>query len=629
MSDAFARLARYPWLLIVLLSGCVLAAYGNHFHNSFHFDDSHTIVDNPSIRSLRNFPRFFTDSRTFSVLPSNRSWRPLVTASLAIDYRMGGGLDPFWFQLSTFVWYLVLVALLYLFFSQLLDGAFPALLAAALFGLHPVCAETVNYINQRAEVYSTLGVVAGLHLYAVRPAWRRSLLYLAPVALALLSKPPALVFPALLFLYVFLFENRSAIRSLWAALPALALSAIFGVLQVVMTPPTYLPGAASAYAYRITQPYVALRYFESFFLPVRLSADTDLQPLRSALTSEALVGLGFVSAVILAAWFCSRRQELKPAAFGLWWFLIALAPTSLFPLAEVENDHRMFFPFVGLSLSAGWTLGLVWKYFGTRAPRWAALVCAAGLLAACGYGVHARNQVWHDDVSLWHDVTVKSPTNGRGWMNYGTALMAKGDLNGALDCFDRALRYSPNYDLVEVNLGIVTGALHRDAEAEQHFARALSLAPQDAAPHYYYGRWLRDRGQPADALEQVNTALLLNADQPGARELLQGLKNDQASPTAATQYLQSRTPEQWLELSLMYYDARQYEKAVAAAQSAIFLRPAYAEAYNNVGAAYAALQSWDLAIEADRQAIQLKPDYQLARGNLAWALDQQRLHSHR
>src|SRR5690349_5226040 len=72
----------------------VLAAYANHFGNQFHFDDFHTVTGNPAIRSLRAVPRFFTDARTFSILPSHQSYRPLVTASLALDYWIGGGLRP-------------------------------------------------------------------------------------------------------------------------------------------------------------------------------------------------------------------------------------------------------------------------------------------------------------------------------------------------------------------------------------------------------------------------------------------------------------------------------------------------------------------------------------------------------
>src|ERR1700689_889971 len=87
----------------ILLFACiaavaVCAAYANHFHNSFHFDDAHSIVNNVYIRSLRNIPLFLTDGRTFSSLPTNQTWRPLVSISLALDYRLGHGLDPLWFH---------------------------------------------------------------------------------------------------------------------------------------------------------------------------------------------------------------------------------------------------------------------------------------------------------------------------------------------------------------------------------------------------------------------------------------------------------------------------------------------------------------------------------------------------
>src|SRR5215831_10340869 len=69
---------------IALLVVAIFAAYANHFHNSFHFDDAHTIVNNAAIRELKNIPLFFGDARSFSSLPSNQSYRPLVTTLLTI-----------------------------------------------------------------------------------------------------------------------------------------------------------------------------------------------------------------------------------------------------------------------------------------------------------------------------------------------------------------------------------------------------------------------------------------------------------------------------------------------------------------------------------------------------------------
>ena len=69
----------------------VVAIYASHFNSEFHLDDIHTTVQNPWIRDLRNFPRFFTDTDTSGVLPSNRVFRPLVTTSLAIDHLQEKG----------------------------------------------------------------------------------------------------------------------------------------------------------------------------------------------------------------------------------------------------------------------------------------------------------------------------------------------------------------------------------------------------------------------------------------------------------------------------------------------------------------------------------------------------------
>src|SRR5690606_31002563 len=89
-------------LLSVLLIAIMLTAYANHFHNGFHFDDNHTIEENKAIREV-NVPAFFKDVTTFSTLPSNRSYRPYTTLENAIDYNLGGGLNPLAFHIHIFV----------------------------------------------------------------------------------------------------------------------------------------------------------------------------------------------------------------------------------------------------------------------------------------------------------------------------------------------------------------------------------------------------------------------------------------------------------------------------------------------------------------------------------------------
>lgn len=610
---------RSPYFLVLLfLIVCVV--YANHFHNSFHFDDSHTVVDNPSIRTLSNAGRFFTDAATFSVLPSNRSWRPAVSLSLAVDYRLGGGLNPVAFHVSTFAWFCLQLFLMFSLFERLFsrsglpDAGLWALVGALLYGVHPVSAETVNYVIQRGDLYSTLGVVAGLWFYVWRPGLRKYQLYLIPVATGLLAKPPALIFPALLFVYLALFEDQTALRALRRTVPALCLSIIFSILQARMTPPSFTAGAFSTQSYLLTQPYVWLRYLGNVLLPVHLSADTDLAPLASAVQPEAVAGFLFASAMIAAAWICSQRQSLKPVGFGLWWFVLALLPTSLYPLAEVENDHRLFFPLVGLALSL---VCIVARFLVRWVPK--PVVAAALTIAviACSVGTYHRNQVWRDEASLWRDVTEKSPRNGRGWMNYGLTQMSANDLMGALTSFQQALQYSPNYSFLAINLGVLYGALGQDANAEQQFQRALQLAPGDSIPYAYYARWLDSRSRLQEAESLAHTALRINASDPIAAQVLASVQGRMKLMQAAAQTQIS--PEGYLALSLDHYQHGRYQECIEAARKALLLNPAYAEAYNNIAAAYQSMGRWDDAIDAAQKALALKPDFPLARNNLAWS----------
>jgi tetratricopeptide (TPR) repeat protein len=419
-----------------------------------------------------------------------------------------------------------------------------------------------------------------------------------------------------------------------------------------MVAPTFSAGGGDRLAYWITQTWVTAGYFQSFFWPAHLSADTDAGLLQGFPT-EAWIGTLFVLGLVALCVWLGGKPDWRPARFGLAWFLIALAPTALMPLAEVANDHRMFFPFVGLTLAASWTAAQLLERTGPRVRR-AAAVAACMILAASAYATHRRNEVWRSEETLWRDVTVKSPGNGRGWMNYGRTLMTRGEFAQALQCFERAQLLTPNYALLEINLGVVKGSLARHVEAESHFQRALALSPNHAASHAYYGRWLLERGRYAEAVDRFDKTLRLAPTDQTARGLLMKAQFDQqnwsalrslvadalkldAGDVVAAHYQKliaaldqeirnaeeavqrMPAPETLLQLSLLYYRAGRFAECVRAARDAIRLRPGYAAAYNNLTAGYNAMKQWDDAIAAGMEAVRLDPANQLFRNNLAWA----------
>jgi protein O-mannosyl-transferase len=654
-------------VLLLAMLMAVGGVYSNHFQNGFHFDDWHTVTQNPYIRDLRNMPLFFIDARTMSVLPANQVYRPVVTASLAIDYWAGRGLSPVAFHTSTFCWFLVLLGCMFALYRRVVADAWVgqnatliAMFAAAWFGLHPSSAETVNYIVQRADLYVALGIVAGLGMYACFPRLRKWGFYLAPVFIAGLCKPTALIFPAFLILYSTLFEKSTTAQALRRALPALGVTGLLAVVHGSMTPATFTSASTPWFQYVITQPWVTVHYFLTWFLPLGLTADSDFQAFTSVWSLKALAGFLFVIALITGATWCARHLRLRSVAFGLFWFLIAIAPSALMPLAEVENDHRMFLPFIGLSLAvtSAAALGCEWllsqSAFAFSLKPAAAAICLA-ILGAYGAGAHVRNRVWSTDETLWYDVTQKSPRNGRGLMNYGLTQMEKGRYPRALEYFERALQYTPNYSYLHINLGIARGVLNEHALAEAHFQRAIALAEADAVPRFYYGRYLKARGRTGESIEQLRTAIERNPLQTDARSLLMQTYADigrwddlrlvaidtlrlipnhadaaawltrAASRRQAVSDGVAQTPEGYLGLSLASYQAGRYHDCIEAARQALRLRPNYAEAYNNIAAAHQALGEWDDAIDAAQAALRLRPDLQIARNNLAWSQGQKTL----
>lgn len=479
----------------------ILAAYWNSLDNSFHFDDGHVIHSNFYLRSLAHVPRYFTDAHTFSSLPQNATYRPLVTLSLALDYARGG-LNPRPYHVTQIALLLITFALLALFFTPIV-GELPALFAATLFCVHTANTETMNLISARSELLSTIGLLASFVLYQRSPFARRTLLFLVPLAIGALAKAPLVVFAPLLFAYALLIEKHGWRRALRIALPPLILGVALLLFLNRMNAKEWQSGGGSTLRYVMTQPFVWLHYARLFVLPAGLTADTDWTPFAHWYDPRAIAGYAFVVLLVFAI-----RRAPAVIAFGLTWFAIALLPTSVFPLAEVANEHRLFFAYVGLVLALA-------ACVRTRALAIAALL----LVCAHAYATHERNKVWRTEGTLWADVVKKSPANGRAWMNYGLTKMAKGDYGGAKRDFEHAATLVPDYSVLEINRGIAEGELGDPAAAERHFQRALQLNA-DVNAHYFYARWLAGRGRTEEALLHARAASRLSPAYADARVLL-------------------------------------------------------------------------------------------------------------
>ena len=482
----------------------LIGAYWNHFENDFQFDDAHTIVNNDAIRSLKNIPSFFTDARTTSSLPANQIYRPGLTTLNAIDFWLGGEQYPIpkTFHRSIFFTYVLLGILLYFLFLKLFNESFEhkwnkyfALFGAAFFSLHAANAETVNYIIARSDSFSTLMIVLSLLIYLYKPNWIKKCIYLIPVLIGFFAKEPTIMVAPLLLIYILLYVKdlpatkwfsingvKAGFSAAFTLLPLFILAAFLFYLSKSMASDTFVPGGGSRYEYILSQPFVIVHYFNNFLIPLNLSADTDWMPIANIFDDRVITGSIFILALIAVAIYCSTKKLLYPIAFGILWFLLALLPTSVIPLSEVLNDHRTFFPYIGLVIAVAWAVGLIAIRYQENIEtkiqiRFLFFVLPVLLVSAHAYGTRERNKVWQSGETLWWDVIQKSPNNGRGLMNYGLAKMGKREYPEALSYFERALKILPSFSYLYENLGVLKSARGNQTEAEANFKQALFLNP--------------------------------------------------------------------------------------------------------------------------------------------------------
>lgn len=625
------------WVTAVAVLGLLFWAYWTHFDNPFEFDDEHTIVHNSAIDTL-DVARFMTDATAFSALPANQAWRPGVTILNSIDTIRSENRvpDPQKFHTHIFASYIVLGVLLYFMFLYLLRKTFPAwkwtnlaaLLGTGLFMLHTANAETINYIIARSDSQSTLFIIAGMLMFMYSEVSRKYFLYVIPMVLGFLIKETAIMLAPLLVVYCWLF-TPSFSKNIPGIVVTFFVAGLMYFISMRMTLDTWTSGGGNWFLYLCTQAFVIVHYCFTFVLPIELSADTDWTYVSSVFDTRVLIGAVFIAGLIFLAIRWSKKPETRIASFGIFWFFIALAPTSsVFPFAEVMNDHRIFFPFIGLVMvvmNFAVLLFLRLEKQQTPVAKYALVLATAALLVGHAIGTRTRCEVWGSGESLWKDVTIKSPNNGRGMMNYALAIKSREknpNLDSAIILFEKVRTMMPGYSYIYINLAVAYNERGVPFEAEKNYRYALQLDSLNPEGYYYYGDWLISQGRAPEGVAVLERGHAKSPGHSGINQLLTTWRGRQfLSPLefALQTADQNPTPENLLSLSLAWYNAGEYLQCALTAEKAVAIQPDYAPGWNNICAGYNKVGEFEKSIAAGEKAVALNPNDELSKNNLKLA----------
>lgn len=473
------------WRARVAVVLAALVPYLSALGDGFAFDDAGLILRSESVRAF-DLP-VLLGADYWAGFDDRHSglYRPLTSLSFAVDYRLGGG-TPVVFHATNLLLHAACALLALELFAGLV-GRGAALAGALLFAVHPAHSEAVIAIAGRADLLSTLCLLAALERsLAARRREGRGWWWSAPLlATGMVCKEQAVVLPGLLLALDGFLGPGGRPRGRWReyGLQLLAIGAVLGLRCAVLggwgqpeVDPLDNPLAAMTWPLRAVNALAVLgRYGALLAFPQPLSADYSFAafPLAQELVAAQLVAALAVLAVAAATVRAFLRRP-APWSLGVLWAGLALAPVAnlAVPIGTIMAERLLYLPSAGAALAAGAILAP-----GRRRVRTASGAVLL-LLATLAW---QRGGDWRDDETLFGSVLAAYPRSAKAHHGLGAALADRGQLDGAIAHYRRAIAIYPGYAVAHYNLGRVRLALGQYESARTGFAEAARLRPLD--PH--------------------------------------------------------------------------------------------------------------------------------------------------
>ncbi|NIO29197.1 MAG: tetratricopeptide repeat protein [Candidatus Latescibacteria bacterium] len=595
-SLAIKRIA--PFIIIAL--GVLF--YSNSFDGVLIMDDQVHIVDNPTLRwqgepgqNLRGLLRL---------------GRPLVDATLVMNYSISG-LEVWSYHALNLIIHILAALTLYGIIRRTLTHIrfekahsrttleILAQGAALLWMLHPLHTQAVTYIIQRAE--SLMGLFYFLTLYCAirgleghRKFWYPACV--AACALGMASKPVMITAPLMVLLHdrcFFAGTIKSALRSSKGLYAGLA--ATWGVFALISSQATFdetsgfgIP-SFTAWEYFLSQFGVILHYLRLTLWPDALSLDYNWPVARGI--SRILPSIIIVGALLIASvWaFAARQPQAKskqafsmrrPAGFlGLWFFVILAPSSSVFPIKDLAFEHRMYVPLAAAAVLFVFILFRIIRLLNLRRTQVFTGVIVAVFVLALGVRTYSRNRDYKSPVVMWSDVLEKRPNNPRALNELGNAIRDLGNVQEALELYEKALKVEPTNPGPHMNVGNIYSNMGNYEKAIWHFNEALRIDPEYADAHLNIGQTYLSLGDPEKALGHYQKAVNLL---PGYAEAYIGLGNALGT-------------------------LNRFDESMAAFQKASSLKPYLAEPYNNMGTLFYRMERYQEALFYYEEAIKRDP----------------------
>ena len=524
-----SRFASATLFLICLIT---LTVYLPAIPGTWLWDDDQYLAENEAVKNPKGlFHIWLTPS-------ASPNYYPVVFTSFWLEYRLWGD-HPQGYHLTNVLLHCANSILLYWILVRLrIRGG---LLAAGLFALHPVHAESVAWITERKDVLSSLFFLGAILVWLTpnegnRPGRWREPAVLALFTAAMLSKSVTCTLPLVLLLLAWYRGETNLWRQLQRLLPLFIVGLALGLLTIWWESTRLGAGEAAAHLTFTERCLAAGRipwfYISKIVLPVNLMPiyplwDLDPQDLKQWIFP---VLSGLVSVLL----FVSRKSWGRPFFLAWFYFLIVLSPALGFIDFSTMNlslvaDHYQYLASVGPLVLVAALL------FNTRMPGVVTGPLAVIILGIFGFLTWNHAKSYSGAETFWRHALQGNPGCWAVHNNLGVALAERGAYDEAIKLYGEAARLRPGFGEPLVNIGNALSAQGLTQEAIAAYQKAMADDPKCANAPYRLGRLYDQMGEASKAEESMVQALKIQPRFPEALNSLGVLKAQRGDLRGAIQ----------------------------------------------------------------------------------------------
>ena len=618
------------WALILILS--VILTYTPVWKAGFIYDDGQLLTANPCVVGPLGLKEIWTTSAADNC--------PLMFTTFWVEHALWG-LEPLPYHLVTVLLHGTCAMLLWRVLRSLrVQGAW---LGATLWALHPVEVESVAWVSEMKNTESGLFFLLSILFYVrwlrvKQPDGRTGggwnyVLTLLFAALAMASKSSTVILPVVLCLCTWWLEGRWHWRNLARVVPVFLMAIVPSAVTIwtqglqlatdtdpqwVRTWPERLATAGDAvwfYLGKLLWPHPLATIYPRW--QINVWQWTSYFPLLAVI-------------VILSNFWLKRQRWSRALFFAFAYFAVALLPAlgliDEYPFRfSFVFDHFQYLASIGPLALAGTGLARFSNFIIPKKPWLQSSLCA-GLLLVLGMASWQRTLVYKSEEAFWTDTVARNPDCWMGYNNLGHAFLRKGQVDEALEQFQKALGIYPRYVEARSNLGAALFQKGRVDEAVAQFKRTLEINPKYAQANYNLGLALFQKGRMEDAIAQFKKAVKINPYYPEAHNnlghaLLQKGQLDEALDQFENALeINPHYVDAYSNLGTTLFQKGQVDDAIAQYRKALRINPNYVNAHYNLGNALFQKGQLDEAIAQFQNVVEMSPNYVDAHYNLGNAL---------